>query len=470
MNRDPNTADTGPADTVRFNRVLRNRDVITLGFGAMIGWSWVLMTGYWVSEAGSLGTVLAFAGGGFAIALIGLTYSELVAAMPQAGGEHVYTHRGLGPGWSFACTWALLLAYVNVCLFEAVALPTAVEYLLPDIRLGTLWRLFDSDVDLGFVLIGAGMSVLITAINVIGIKPATWFQTVTFTVIVVAGIALLIGAVSFGSTANAQPWIGVPATGILTVLIMVPTLLVGFDVIPQSAEEINLPPARIGLLLVVSVFMAVLWYGLISFAVATSMPLATLRESAMATGDAATTLWGHPAAGALLVLGGVAGILTSWNAFVIGGSRLLYALAESGMVPAMFARLHPRFHTPYVGIIAIGVLSCLAPLFGRTVLVWLINAGGFATIVAYLFVPIAFLALRRKEPDMERPFRVSHPRLVGVSAIVLALALISAYLPGSPSALAWPHEWMTITVWTVLGIGLFLWYRFVSGNADAGPH
>ena len=448
-----------PESTPRFSKVLKSREVITLAFGAMIGWSWVLMTGLWVQEAGSLGTLIAFAAGGLAIALIGLTYSELVSAMPRAGGEHVYTHRGLGAGWSFFCTWALLLAYVNVCLFEAVALPTAMEYLTPNIRLGTLWSFMGSEVDAGFVLIGAGASLVITIVNVLGIKPAAWFQTLAFTMIMVAGVALLLGAVSFGEMDNARPWIGVPATGILSVLIMVPALLVGFDVIPQSAEEINLPPARIGLLLVVSMILAVLWYGLISFAVATSMPQADLVASAMATGDAAAALWGHPSAGALLVLGGVAGILTSWNAFVIGGSRLLFALAESGMVPAIFARLHPRFHTPYVGIIAIGLLSCIAPLFGRTVLVWLVDAGGFSTIVAYLFVPIAFLALRRKEPDMERPFRVSHPRLVGYAAIGLSVALITAYLPGSPSALIWPYEWVTILVWTVLGIGLFIRFK-----------
>lgn len=448
-----------PESPQRFNKVLRSREVITLAFGAMIGWSWVLMTGLWVEVAGSVGTLIAFAGGGLAIALIGLTYSELVSAMPRAGGEHVYTHRGLGAGWSFFCTWALLLAYVNVCLFEAVALPTAMEYLTPDIRIGTLWTFMGSEVDAGFVLIGAGASILITVINVLGIKPAAWFQTIAFSMIMIAGIALLIGAVSFGEVGNAEPWIGVPATGILTVLIMVPALLVGFDVIPQSAEEINLPPARIGLLLVISVALAVLWYGLISFSVALSMPRADIAASSMATGDAAATLWGHPSAGALLVLGGVAGILTSWNAFVIGASRLLFALAESGMVPAVFGRLHPRFHTPYVGIIAIGLLSCLAPLFGRTVLVWLINAGGFATIVAYFFVPIAFLALRRNEPEMNRPFRVSHPRLVGSGAIVLSLGLISAYLPGSPSALVWPYEWVTISVWTVLGILLYLRFR-----------
>lgn len=97
-------------------------------------------------------------------------------------------------------------------------------------------------------------------------------------------------------------------------LIMVPALLVGFDVIPQSAEEIDLPAARIGLLLIISVFLAVAWYSLVSLSVAVSMPAADLAASSMATGDAASALWGHPAAGTLLVLGGVAGMLTSWNA------------------------------------------------------------------------------------------------------------------------------------------------------------
>ena len=155
-----------------FERVLQTRDVVALAFGAMIGWSWVLLTGFWVETAGSLGTLLAFLAGGAVIALIGLTYAELAAAMPEAGGEHVWTWRALGPGPSFVCTWALLMAYVNVCLFEAVALPTAVEYLFPDIRLGTLWTVQGAPVDLGFVLIGAGSAVLMTVLNLFGIRTA----------------------------------------------------------------------------------------------------------------------------------------------------------------------------------------------------------------------------------------------------------------------------------------------------------
>ena len=111
----------------RFARVLRTRDLLALSLGAMIGWSWVLMTGHWLIQAGSGGTLLAFLAGGIVIAFIGLTHAELIAAMPRAGGEHVYTHIGLGPGWSFICSWALLMSYVTLCAFESAALPAAVE-------------------------------------------------------------------------------------------------------------------------------------------------------------------------------------------------------------------------------------------------------------------------------------------------------------------------------------------------------
>lgn len=429
------------ARDVSFSRVLRRRDVIALSFGAMIGWSWVLMTSHWIQNAGSVGTLIAFVAGGVAITLVGLTYSELAAAMPQAGGEHVYSERALGRNWSFVCTWAILFAYVNVCLFEAVALPTAIEYLLPVIRLGTLWTVLDAPVDAGFVIVGVFFSLVVTGVNYVGIRAAAIFQTVATLLIVVAGLLLITGAIAFGETANAEPWIAIPATGILSVLIMVPAMLVGFDVIPQSAEEIDLPPHLIGRLLIVSVAVAVLWYVAIAFSVALGLDAAARAQSTMATADAASALWGHPWAGSLLVLGGIGGILTSWNAFIVGGSRVLFALAESGQAPAVFSRLHPTHHTPYIGIATIGVLSMIAPLFGRTILVWLIDAGSFGVMLAFLFVAISFLVLRKREPEMPRPFSVTWPRTVGWGAVVLSILLLCAFLPGSPSALVWPWEW-----------------------------
>ena len=72
---------------------------------------------------------------------------------------------------------------------------------------------------------------------------------------------------------------------------------------------------------------------------------------------------------------------------------------------------------------------------------------------------LSFLVLRYKEPDMERPFRIRHPRIIGGSAAVLAVALLSVYMPWSPSALIWPYEWAMLLTWAALGGLLFLRYR-----------
>ena len=409
------------------------------------------MTGVWLTSAGTTGTLIAFSIGGFAVCLIGLTYSELASAMPRAGGEHIYTQRALGPNFSFVCTWALLFSYINVCLFEAVALPAAIEYLVPDIRLGTLWNVLDADVDLGFVIIGVLGSILVTWSNYVGIKTATLVQTIVTILIILSGLLLIGGAGLSGDSSNIQNFSEPAVTGILVVLIMVPGMLIGFDVIPQSAEEINLPPKKIGLLLIVSVMCAVIWYVAISASVGLALPSQEVSSSSMATADAAASLWGGSWAGTVLVLGGVGGILTSWNAFIVGASRVVFALSESGHLPPVFSKIHPKYQTPYAAILAIGLLSCVAPLFGRTILVWLINTGSFAVTIAFLCVAISFLVLRKKEPDMERPFKVSHPNLVGYGAICLSLGLLSAFFPWSPSALAWPEEWSTLLIWGLLG-------------------
>ena len=442
----------------RFARVLKARAVLALSFGAMIGWSWVLMTGIWVENAGGVGTLVAFAAGGLVIGFIGLTYAELASAMPKAGGEHVYTHAALGANWSFVCTWALLMAYATVCVFESVALPTAVEYLYPGIRLGTLWTVVGAPVDVGFVLVGVLGAVAMTVVNYLGIRTAGRVQMVVTVAIVAAGLLLFVGAIGNGSIDTARPLVADPAIGILTVVIMVPAMLVGFDVLPQSAEEIDLPARRIGFLLALSLVLAVLWYAGVSFAVASAVPNAALGE-VMATADAATALWSSPWAGSALIVGGIGGILTSWNAFIIGGSRVMFALAESGALPASFAKLHPRYRTPYVAILVLGALSCISPFFGRTILVWLINTGSLAVVVAYVFVPVAFLVLRKQQPQMPRPFQVRAPRLVGWTAIVLGCALLCLYLPGSPSALAWPYEWVIVAGWGI--VGACIWFRRV---------
>ncbi|MBT5198941.1 MAG: amino acid permease, partial [Gammaproteobacteria bacterium] len=201
--------------------------------------------------------------------------------------------------------------------------------------------------------------------------------------------------------------------------------------------------------------LAAIWYIAISIAVGNALNTDQIGVSNAATADAMATVWDSRMMGNLMILAGVGGILTSWNAFIIGGSRVLYALAEAGMIPGAFARVHPRYKTPYVGILFIGLLSCISPFFGRTILVWLVDAGSFMVVIAYGMVALAFLKLRSSEPDMPRPFRVAQGKLIGSLALILSIGLGCLYLPGSPAALIWPYEWFMVLGGTLLGAGFY---------------
>jgi len=453
--------------TGKLLRVLARKDVLALAFGAMIGWGWIVLTGSWIQSAGSLGAITAFLFGGTAIVLVGLTYAELASAMPQVGGEHVYSYRALGHFSSFLCTWAITLGYVSVVAFEAVALPTVVEHLFPGYSVGHLWTIADWEVNATWVAVGVIGSLIMMWINYRGIRTVALVQKIVTLLILVVGVMFITGALFEGERATMEPLFNTSEGvmgGIMMVLIMVPFMFVGFDVIPQAAEEINLPFKEIGKVLMASVILAVFWYALIILGTSLMLDPEALGESSLAVPDAMQAVFQAPWAGNLMVLAGIAGIVTSWNAFYVGGSRAIYALAHSGMLPAFLGKLHPTHKTPTNAIFLMGIFSCIAPFLGRPALVWLVVAGGLGIVIAYLFVALSFLVLRHREPDMPRPFKVSNGKLVGVVAVILSIGMLGLYMPGSPSALA-PIEWAIFAGWTLLGLAMYAWSRAKYGVA-----
>lgn len=98
----------------------------------------------------------------------------------------------------------------------------------------------------------------------------------------------------------------------------------------------------------------------------------------------------------------------------------------------------------------------LAPLLGRSALVWIVNAGGLGIVVAYFLVAFSFIVLRKKEPNMERPFRAAKSPVFGYLALVLSFGFILIYLPGMPAALIWPYEWIMVAGWALVGAYFFI--------------
>lgn len=463
--------ETPTKKTSEFKKSFSSLDILMIAFGAMIGWGWVVSTGDWIGTAGVIGAMLGFILGGVMIFFIGMTYAELTPAMPECGGEHVFSMRAMGPIGSFVCTWAIILGYVSVVCFEACALPTIITYIWPSFLQGYLYSVAGFDIYATWLGTAVLFAVFITVINIMGAQIAAKLQNILTMCIGAAGILLIVASVVTGDASNLENQLfeGSGMAGMMSTIVKVaaisPFFFIGFDVIPQAAEEINVPLKKIGKILILSIILGTSFYALVIFSVGYVMTgdqiAASSNGTGLVTADAMAAAFHSTIMAKVLILAGMCGILTSWNSFMIGGSRAMYSMAESYMIPRFFTKLHPKTNSPYVAILVVGLLSVLAPFAGRKMLVWVVDAGNFGCILAYCMVALSFLILHVKEPNMVRPYQVKHWKVVGVIAVLMSGIMILLYiLPGTGVTLA-PQEWLMVAGWSALGVVFFIFSKLV---------
>ena len=441
---------------------LNTLDVLSVAFGAMIGWGWVVSSGQWIQTGGAIGTAIGFLIGGLMIYLVGLTYAELTTAMPKCGGEQNFSYAAFGPVGSYICTWALVLSYIGVVCFEACSFATIMQYVVPGFLQGYLYMVAGFDVYASWVAVAILASALIVYIQYIGTKKAAKLQNILTCIIAGVGLLLVAGSAVTGDMNNlsGQEFVGDNGgdiiSNILKVAIMTPFFLFGFDVIPQAAEEINMPLKRLGKLMIASIGMAVVFYAMIVVAIGYVMSpeqiAASMADTGMVTADAIAIAFSNEAMTKVLIIGGLCGIVTTWNSFLIGGSRVIFSMSKAKMLPKTFSKLHPEYNTPWVAILFLGILSMIAPLFGRVMLVWIVDAANFACCLAYCLVALSFLRLRKTKPNMARPFRVKSGKLIGYLAVLMSGFMALMYMiPGTNSSLTW-QEWIIVGGWAFLGV------------------
>lgn len=449
-------------DNKNKSKKLNTGDVIVVAFGAMIGWGWVVSSGGWIQQSGVIGTILAFLLGGIMIYFVGLVYAELTTALPENGGAKVFSQHAFGTIGSFICTWSIILSYIGVVCFEACSFPTIIQYIFPGFLKGYLYTVAGFDIYVTWLLVAIISCVLITYINIKGVKTAAILQKLLTIVIAAVGMVLIIASLINGDSSNLEGQLFV-GTGInkilgnvLSVAMVAPFFLFGFDVIPQAAEEINIPLKKLGKLIVFSIALAVAFYGMVVFAVGYGMnkiELAmSLHGSGLVTADAMAKLFHSEVMAKILILGGMCGIATSWNSFLIGGSRALESMASSYMIPHVFGKKHKKYQTPYLSLILIGILSIISLFFGRQMLTWISNCASFACCLTYCIVSLSFLRLRKKEANLPRPYKVKNYRFVGIMATMLSGFLCMMYLiPGTVCSMI-DQELIITVLWTIVGI------------------
>lgn len=437
-------------------KVLGKADLFAIGFGAIIGWGWISMGSFWIGGAGMLGACLSFVFAGCLMMFVALAYAELASAMPKAGGPQNFAWKAFGPKLSFVAGWACLLNPVVFVSWLCNAMVVALNYLFPLTETPLLYTIYGYEVHVGTLGAYMVLALLMIWLAYTGIQGMSKIQNLSIIIMIGLTILFIVAAFMKGDTKNFEPLIASGAKGIVANILTCATFLAGFECIPQASEESTVSPGELGKIIIMVMGAAVIWFILTIVATSLALSHEEVKSSSLAAVDAMTMLFNkNPLAGKAMIIVGLLGIITSWISTYISGSRLMYSMARGGMLPSSLAVLHPKYGTPYKTILLMGIFMLLSGFLGGGVNVWYPSAGGFGSVISYTIVSIAFIVLRRKEPDMPRPYKVPHV-IIGIFAAIMGFVLIAISLPGVPgSGLKWPYEIIMVGLWISMGVYLF---------------
>ena len=460
----PNETAAGSAPRPALKRAIGGFGFFALAFGSMIGVGWITALGGWFEQAGPVGAMAAFAAGGTLMLVIGLCYAEVTPMLPVSGGEVAYAYKAHGTRSAFVIGWFLAFGYLSVSAFEAVSVGLVLSYLFPAVDAVPLYEIAGSTVYASHLLLAFLFTALITAINYLGVGVASSVQITLTALFLLCAVLFITAGVANGEVGNLEPYFGDASLGaaglggVLAVFVTVPFWYVGFDTIPQAAEERREGSSvrRLGTYVVMAIIGSTLFYILVIVAAGMVGPWRGIVAEPLPTAAAFESAFESPGLVRLVLIAGLIGLLTSWNGFFLAGSRVLFSLGRGHVIHASFGETHTRYGTPARAVLFSGVVTFLAALLGRGAILAFVNVGSFCIALAFLGVALSLVRLRKRFPHLARPYRMpGAPALAYVAAAGSIFILGVMLIPGSPSMLAWPLEWVILGA--LSGAGLAFW-------------
>ena len=451
---------------VKLQRVMRPVDVWGLALGAIIGWGCFVLPGTaFLPKAGPGGTAMGMLIGALLIIVIAVSYGYLIRKFPISGGEFIYAKEAFGKRNAFVCGWAMILAYWSLIPLNATALAMISRYLFPGIiQQGLLYEIAGWEVYAGEVILASSAIILMALLNIRGIKQAAWMQTAIALTLVGCILVITFLVFCISDWSNLAP--GFPDgrrwwKGVFSIVAMAPWAFIGFDCIPQSAEEYNFSHRKSTFIMISAVLVAAILYIAVCAVTAVGVePWQQLLDSrnAWPTGYVVRNTMGL----AGIIVLGVAmfcAVVSGMNAFYISTSRLMYAMAKEGSLPKWFEHLSPKYGTPTNAILFTMAMSLFAPWFGREILLWIVDmtSVGAAIVFAYTTGSAAVIGYR----NGSRKYTV-----FGILGCLFSLFFLSLLIiPGMPGYLTFQSR-VVLFVWILIGVAFYFTIRksYVKGK------
>ncbi|MFH1297027.1 MAG: amino acid permease [Bacteroidota bacterium] len=473
-----------------FRKALSATNLTTLGIGAIIGAGIFVLTGQAAAQYAGPAIVISFIISGLACAFAGLCYAEFASMIPIAGSAYTYSYVTLGEFLAWIIGWDLILEYLFAASTVAVGWSGYVVSFLKDFGIhiptiltsasGTVlvevpgegWReltrqlttslsaqgfAVDSLPHLNAIINLPAMFIIaaITLLLIIGIRESARFNNIM--VIIKVAIILLFIAVGFAfvQSANWEPfipkntgtWGEFGISGILRAAGVIFFAYIGFDAVSTAAQEAKNPqkdmPVGIMGSLGVSTFLyilvAIVLTGIVSYSMLNVADPVAVGVDAM--GD--KMFWMRP----IVKIAAVAGLSSVILVMLLGQPRIFFTMAKDGLLPPVFAKVHPRYKTPYISsLMTGGVAIILSGILPISILGELVSIG---TLLAFSIVCISIIVLRRTRPDIHRPFRTPWVPVIPILGAVICLAQM----------LALPLDtWLRLLIWMALGLIIYFTY------------
>ena len=470
-------------------RSLSPMHVWAIAFGCVIGWGSFINPGKkFLSNSGVAGTAIAMILGAMVMIIIAFSYAYMVPKYPKAGGEFTFTKMCFGKNMAFICGWFLVVAYLTNVPMNSTAIGLIVDGLdgsADILKFGFHYAIAGFNIYMGEMLLASFILILFGYLNIIGVQKAAFVQTILSTLLVTCVFTLFVAALvsSKAKGINMQPIWGFDKTaamaanattenidafahagtaGILSAILatfaIAPWAYVGFDAIPQAAEEFNFSFKKVSFIMIIAIVFGCFVY--VSNNTVAAAALENWPDRVMA-GEwvvlvAATELLGG--FGKVLVgLGVSCAVLSGIMGFYLASSRLMYSMARDGYLPEWFGRVDKKYGTPKNAMIFCVIVSLSGPILGREALGWFVDMSAIGASIGYFFTSAATLVTIKRMGDGTKFLKVMAITGVVFSAIFMILQLIP--IPGLSGVHFGKESYIMLVIWIAIGLVFYAMQR-----------
>ena len=464
--RKPVSALQESADTGGLTRTVGLFALVCFDVGSTVGAGIFVLTGTVAAQHSGPAVALSFLIASAVCLLAGLCYAELAAMMPVAGSAYSYSHASMGEAAAWTVGWCLALEYLFAGALVAIGWSGYVQAVLQDIGIGfpALFAQAPFELSAARELVATGSilnlpAALVTLVCTALLLRGTEFSARINNLIVVAKIAAMLLVVATGfafvDTANWTPLI--PAntgvfghfgwSGVMQGAGLLFFAYVGFDAVTTLAQEVKDPQRTIPRALMASVGITTTLYVLVGVVITglVSYRLLDVPDPVYVALNSA----GPGLAWTKVIVGfvAIAGLISVLLVTLLGQARIFYAMGRDGLLPAAFTRVRADSHIPHIGTLVTGAIASIAAgLLPMSLLGELISMG---TLFAFVMVGISVIVLRRREPEIARPFRVPLYPWTPLLSVAACLYLMWT-LP--------LDTWLRLGVWLAIGCTGYLLY------------